>query len=152
MVTIVISDIDGVLTDGCVWMSEDGRETKSIFYRDLDAIGELQRHGVVVAFLTGEVGAWVEQLRRRLPCKYFYPGCKDKLAAVEEILALEHKGKHELCFVGDGISDICSLKFAGISACPSDSHPDVLSSVQIVLPVAGGRGVLSELVRKLYPQ
>jgi YrbI family 3-deoxy-D-manno-octulosonate 8-phosphate phosphatase len=142
---ILVSDIDGVLTDGSVLLDANGGEQKRIFFRDLDALFELHRAGMVLAFVSGESGPWVEMIRGRLPHTYFYAGCKHKGAAVREILELEHETAAQLCYIGDGASDVPAMSEAGIAACPADASPEAISAATLVLKTRGGEGAIAEI-------
>ena len=143
-------DIDGVLTDGSVLLDSEGREYKRILYRDLDALTAMTREGHTLAFVTGEDTSLVQQLRQRLPHRYFYPGCKNKLAAVKEIIKQEEVTQAEVCYVGDALSDVSALEFAGLGVCPQDAVKEAQSCADTVLSVGGGQGVVEELRRLLH--
>jgi YrbI family 3-deoxy-D-manno-octulosonate 8-phosphate phosphatase len=142
---ILVSDIDGVLTDGSVWLDTDGGEQKRIYFRDLDALFDLHRTGFTLAFVTGEAGPWVEMIRKRLPHRHFYSKCKDKASAVREILHLEGSDRTQLCYIGDGLSDIPAMAEAGVSACPADAAPEAIAAADLVLQTRGGYGAIAEL-------
>src|SRR5437588_11894593 len=114
----LVSDVDGVLTDGFVWIDGRGNETKRVFFRDLDALFDLHRSGFTLAFVTGEQGDWVEMIKKRLPFKYFYSGCREKQKAVQEILDLNGSTRDDLCYIGDGASDVPAMQLAGVAVCP----------------------------------
>ena len=146
---IVASDIDGVLTDGYVWIDGNGNELKRISFHDLDALFDLQRNGFTLAFLTGEQGKWVEEIKKRLPYKYFYSGCRDKQTALLEIMRLENGRREDLCYIGDGLSDVAALQLAGVAVVPANAVPEAVSVASIVLTATGGQGAIVELVRLL---
>ncbi len=146
---ILASDIDGILTDGFVWIDENGNELKRISFHDLDALFDLYRSGFTLAFLTGEQGNWVEMVKKRLPYKYFYSGCRDKHAALLEILRLENSHSEDLCYIGDGLSDVPALQLAGVAVVPANAILEARSAASIVLNAQGGQGAIVELARLL---
>ena len=146
---ILASDIDGILTDGFVWIDGNGNEMKRIFFHDLDALFDLQINGFTLAFLTGEQGNWVEMVKKRLPYKYFYSGCRDKHTALLEILRLENGRSEDLCYIGDGLSDIPALQLAGVAVVPANAIVEARSVASIVLTAGGGQGAIAELARLL---
>jgi 3-deoxy-D-manno-octulosonate 8-phosphate phosphatase (KDO 8-P phosphatase) len=146
---ILVCDIDGVLTDGFVWIDGKGNELKRISFHDLDALFDLQKNGFTVAFLTGEQGDWVEMVKKRLPYKYFYCGCRDKRAALLEILRLENGQSADLCYIGDGLSDVPALQLAGMAVVPANAVQEARLVAGIVLSAAGGQGAIVELARLL---
>ena len=146
---ILASDIDGVLTDGFVWIDGKGNELKRISFHDLDALFDLQKNGFTLAFLTGEQGNWVEMVKKRLPYKYFYSGCRDKQSALLEILRLENAQSGDLCYIGDGLSDVPALQLAGVAVVPANAVPEARSAASIILSAYGGQGAIVELARLL---
>ncbi len=146
---ILVCDIDGVLTDGFVWIDGKGNELKRISFHDLDALFDLQKNGFTVAFLTGEQGDWVEMVKKRLPYKYFYCGCRDKRAALLEILRLENGQSADLCYIGDGLSDVPALQLAGMAVVPANAVQEARLVAGIVLSASGGQGAIVELARLL---
>lgn len=142
---ILVCDIDGVLTDGSVWIDANGNELKRISFHDLDALFDLQKNGFTLAFLTGEQGDWVEMVKRRLPYKYFYPGCRDKRSALLEILRLENSQSADLCYIGDGLSDVPALQLAGVAVVPANAVQEARSVASVVLTASGGQGAIVEL-------
>ena len=146
---ILVCDIDGVLTDGFVWIDGKGNELKRISFHDLDALFDLQKNGFTVAFLTGEQGDWVEMVKKRLPYKYFYCGCRDKHAALLEILRLENGQSADLCYIGDGLSDVPALQLAGMAVVPANAVQEARLVAGIVLSASGGQGAIVELARLL---
>lgn len=142
---ILACDIDGVLTDGFVWIDGKGNELKRVSFHDLDALFELQKNGFTLAFLTGEQGDWVETVKKRLPYKYFYSGCRDKRLALLEILGLENVQSADLCYIGDGLSDVSALQLAGVAVVPANAVHEARSVASIVLSASGGQGAIVEL-------
>lgn len=147
--TILASDIDGVLTDGTVWIDGNGNELKRLSFQDLDALFDLHRSGFTLAFLTGEQGDWVEMIKKRLPYKHFYSGCRDKRTALLEVLRLENSQSENLCYIGDGLSDVPALHLAGVAVVPANSILEARAEADIVLKAGGGLGAIAELARLL---
>jgi YrbI family 3-deoxy-D-manno-octulosonate 8-phosphate phosphatase len=146
---ILASDIDGVLTDGTVWIDGNGNEFKRLSFQDIDALFDLHRSGFTLAFLTGEQGDWVEMVKKRLPYKYFYSGCRDKHAALREVLRLENSQSENLCYIGDGLSDVPALHLAGVAVVPANGILEARAEADIVLKASGGQGAIAELARLL---
>ena len=84
MISEVFLDIDGVLTDGAVYVDASGKETKRILFDDIDAIFKLKRAGIKIGFITGEDNEFCQYVKNRIGPDYFLAGCKDKLAAFKK--------------------------------------------------------------------
>ncbi|MBN3033556.1 MAG: HAD hydrolase family protein [Candidatus Saganbacteria bacterium] len=146
MIKIVVMDIDGVLTDGKVTFDSSGNEFKTIDYRDIDAIFELKRRGLKVGVITGESTSIAKVIRDRFQPDFFYSGCKDKAAALNEIRFQTKTTREEICFVGDGKYDVAAMKLAGLAVCPANAVPAVKAVANRQLKCAGGAGCLLELL------
>jgi YrbI family 3-deoxy-D-manno-octulosonate 8-phosphate phosphatase len=145
VIKLIVMDIDGVLTDGTVLFDHEGREFKRIYYRDLDAVTKLRRSGRTVGFVTRESTQLAGFFQQRLPHDYFCIGCVDKLATVKMWIEQERLTASELCYVGDGASDVNALHYAGIGVCPADGSCEARSAANIVLEARGGYGAIEEL-------
>lgn len=146
MIRLVLLDIDGVLTDGKVTVDAAGREYKTLDYRDIDAIFELKRQGIPVGFLTGEATPLARFFRKRFAPDFFRAGCKDKLAALQEILRETGLSADEVCYMGDSPRDLPVIRALRYGACPSNAHAAVRQAARLRMKACGGDGCVQELV------
>ena len=139
-------DIDGVLTDGAVYIQENGTETKRITFDDIDAIFELKRTGIRIGFITGEQNLFTDYLRKRFEPDFFISGCKDKLNAFQDLAIQEKMDEHNTCFVGDSRKDIPLLSFMhNYSFVPMDVDESVKKAARFVVPASRGNGVIRKV-------
>jgi len=146
MIKIVLIDIDGVLTNGKVIIDSVGKEAKTINFKDIDAVFEMKRQGLKVGLLTGEDTPITQLFNERFKPDFFYKGCKDKSAALDEILSQTGDGENEVCYIGDGKYDIPILKRVNFAACPANAIQKVKEISNIPLKRNGGDGCLWELM------
>lgn len=146
MVRLVLMDIDGVVTNGKVFIDESGKESKSLDFKDIDAIFEMKRMGLHIGFVTGEDTRITEYFGRRFTPDFFYKGRKDKRQVIKEIEIEAGFTKEEICFIGDGRNDVDAVGYVGMGACPADAIEDVKRNSKIILSAKGGEGCLHELV------
>jgi 3-deoxy-D-manno-octulosonate 8-phosphate phosphatase (KDO 8-P phosphatase) len=146
VIRLLVLDIDGVLTNGEVILDEDGRESKSLFYRDIDAVFAARRAGLAVALVSGESTALVDVIAHRLGVARVYPGRRDKAEALAAIAADHGCAPADVCFVGDSARDAPALELAGLGLAPADAHPAALGAADRVLASGGGRGAVGEAV------
>ncbi len=144
-VKVLILDVDGVLTDGRIIMSDDGQETKCFNVRDGHGLKLIQRAGIDVIFLTGRKSRVVEHRARELGIEKVYQGSLDKLAVFNEILASSGLAPEQVACMGDDIVDLPVLRRAGFSIAVSDAHDEVLGAVDLVTKNPGGRGAVREV-------
>ena len=145
MIDIVLLDVDGILTDGAVYVDALGKETKRILFDDIDAIFELKRAGVKIGFITGEDNEFCEYLGKRFSPDFFLVGCKDKLNAFKKLVEENSLDKSAVCYAGDSDRDIELLRYVDYSFVPSDVDSEIKGSAKTVLKAARGCGVVKEL-------
>lgn len=146
-IRLVISDIDGVLTDGKVYFSAKGRFLKSLCLKDFDACTMFQKLEIPIAFVTGERDEFTELVKEKIKPQYFIDGCKNKYDAINKLLTKMDITWDEICYVGDGVYDMEPLEYAGVAVCPADAIEEVKRIEGIhILKRSGGTGCLSELL------
>ena len=146
---LILTDVDGVLTDGRVTLDVNGNETKTICYRDLDAIGIGRRAGYDFAFVTGENTEMVRVLAKRFSVERVYPGAKDKFKAMLEISKEFDIPVGELLYIGDGDRDAPALEAVGLGIATRDASDAAKAAAHVQTETKGGYGVLLEVVNKL---
>jgi 3-deoxy-D-manno-octulosonate 8-phosphate phosphatase (KDO 8-P phosphatase) len=149
VIEVIFLDIDGVLTDGSVYVDSSGNETKRIRFDDIDAIFELKRAGLKIGFITGEDNEFCDYVYRRFSPNFFVKGCKDKLSAFKRIAEENSLNKNTVCYAGDSKKDIELLEFVGKSFAPSDSSDQVKNAAKQVLKASRGEGVIREMVEHI---
>ena len=145
----IFADMDGVVTDGTVRIDEDGKESKAICFRDLDAVGIGRKAGLEFAFVTGEDTPIARFMARRFGVETAVFGAKDKKAAVEKLLTQLGLAAEEICYIGDSARDVPAIELAGIGAAVQDAAHTARSAADIVTECRGGTGALLELVETL---
>jgi 3-deoxy-D-manno-octulosonate 8-phosphate phosphatase (KDO 8-P phosphatase) len=146
VIRILVLDIDGVLTSGEVWLGEDGRESKTLFFRDIDALSAARREGRQIVLVTGEATPLVEVIARRLQLEHVYRGAKDKAAALRSVSVDLGVPLDEIGYVGDAPRDAPALELAGLGLAPADAAAEALEAADRVLTHAGGRGAVAEAI------
>jgi 3-deoxy-D-manno-octulosonate 8-phosphate phosphatase (KDO 8-P phosphatase) len=145
VIEAVFLDIDGVLTDGAVYVDASGNETKKILFDDIDAIFEMKRAGFKIGFITGEETSFCQFVKNRFGPDFFVAGCKDKLSALKQILAETGMNKSQVCYAGDSKRDVPLLEFLPLSFTPSDVDDSIKASAKIILKTQRGHGVIKEI-------
>lgn len=151
-VKLFISDVDGVLTDGGMYYSENGNETKKFNTRDGMAFQLLKEKGIYTSIITSENTKIVEKRAKKLNIDFLIQGKKNggKLSSAQKICAKLGINLSETAYVGDDINDIELLSNVGFPFCPADAQLEVLA-VSNITPVHcnGGCGVIRSVIRKL---
>jgi 3-deoxy-D-manno-octulosonate 8-phosphate phosphatase (KDO 8-P phosphatase) len=145
-IKLLILDVDGVLTDGRITYTDDGRELKSFNVRDGHGIKLLMRSGVDCAVITARSSNIVERRCEELGIERLYQGATTKLSAFEELLAKCSLDASETAYVGDDLIDLPVLRRVGFSCAPTDAVVEVRGMVDCVTEASGGRGAVREVV------
>jgi 3-deoxy-D-glycero-D-galacto-nononate 9-phosphatase len=146
---LIATDIDGVWTDGGMYYSESGEESKRFNTYDSAGVVFCHRLNIPVAILTGEPSMAVKRRAEKLKVAYCYTGLTDKLAALETICGQLGVTLAEVAYIGDDINDIAVLRAVGFSACPASAPDYIKKGVGRVLTKKGGEGVFREFVEVL---
>lgn len=145
-IKLVITDVDGVLTDGGLFYTSEGLIMKKFNVKDGMGMKLLRDAGIKNAIVTTDTSELIKIRAERLKVDYLYLGTWDKENKLFEICDKEKIAKDEIAFIGDDVNDIGIIKEAGISACPIDAVDTIKDRVDIVLENKGGHGVFRELV------
>ncbi len=146
-IKMLVLDVDGCMTDGGLYYDKNGIALKRYNVQDGAGIKLLRRYGVYTAIVTGNkadaVASRAEDLG--IDSKLVMTSISDKPACIEQLLKLNNTHWHETAAIGDDWQDIAHLSLCGISAAPSDAHPEVKAIAQITCSHAGGHGAVREL-------
>lgn len=145
-IKLILTDIDGVWTDGGMIYSELGDELKRFHVADGGGVALLRSIGIPVGFITGEDSRSVERRAKKLNIQYVFINCKNKLNQVEVLLESLKLSLENVAYIGDDINDIPLLEKVGFSACPSNAPSYIKSRVDRVCEKQGGEGVFREFV------
>jgi len=148
-IRLVLFDVDGVLTDGGLFLDNHGEEYKVFNSRDGHGLKMLQRNGVDVGIITGRTSRIVEHRTRELGIRHVRQGCVDKFPVYEDMvreLQLDHT---QVAFVGDDVVDLPIMLRVGLAVSPQDGHFLVRRHAHWVAPNAGGRGCARDVCELL---
>ncbi|MCW8925573.1 MAG: 3-deoxy-manno-octulosonate-8-phosphatase KdsC [Xanthomonadales bacterium] len=144
-VRLLVLDVDGVLTDGKLYLDHAGNEMKAFHARDGLGIKVLQRFGIEVALITGRVSEPVAQRAAQLDIKHVYQGHEHKLGAYLDLLERTGLDPEQTCFAGDDWIDLPVMLRAGLAVAVADAEPRVKQKAHWVTTQKGGRGAVREV-------
>jgi 3-deoxy-D-manno-octulosonate 8-phosphate phosphatase (KDO 8-P phosphatase) len=144
-VRLVIFDVDGVLTDGSLFITEAGEEFKAFHSQDGHGMKMLQATGIRLAIITGRTSRSVELRAQTLGVGILYQGVEDKLAVFEQIVSTTGLDPESCAFMGDDVVDLPVMRRCGLAVAVPDAPPLVKSRAHYVTRLAGGRGAVREL-------
>lgn len=144
-VRLLALDVDGVLTDGRIYLSASGEELKVFHVRDGSGLVAVQRAGIVVAIVSGRDSAAVTRRAGELGVRHVRQGVSDKGAELDGLMAEVGVGREATACVGDDTPDLPMLQRAGLAVAVADAHPAVLAMAHWVTPSPGGRGAVRDV-------
>lgn len=139
-IKLVIFDVDGVLTDGSLFLGDDGLEYKAFNSRDGHGMKMLQQSGVTIAIITGRTSKVVEYRMQSLGVEHVYQGQLDKRHAFAELLEKLELDANQVAYVGDDVVDLPVMAKVGLAIAVQDAHSMVLKHAHWQTPSCGGRG------------
>ncbi len=145
-IKLILTDVDGVLTDGGRYFSEKGEITKRFHVRDGMGINILLRNGIQTAIVTKENSKIVKKWAREMNVSKTYSGIKIKEREVDKICIYYNVLPSEIAFIGDDVNDIGLMKKVGFSATPSDGILQVKKIANYICKASGGNGALREMI------
>ncbi|MGB5471898.1 MAG: 3-deoxy-manno-octulosonate-8-phosphatase KdsC [Gammaproteobacteria bacterium] len=148
-IRLLIFDVDGVLTDGSLFIGDDGQEYKAFNSRDGHGIKMLQKHGVIVGIITGRTSKVVEHRMANLGVTHVYQGKLEKLPAFEELIDKLGITPQETAYVGDDVVDLPVMRRVGLAIAVQDAHPLVVRHSHWQTPRGGGRGAARDVCEML---
>ncbi|MCK4659299.1 MAG: HAD hydrolase family protein [Phycisphaerae bacterium] len=145
-ITLLVLDVDGVLTDGSIVLSESGSLIKAFHAHDGYAIKLWKRVGGEAAIISGRESAVVKRRAAELGIELLQQGCEDKLAAYEHLLGKLGANDAAVCCVGDDMPDLPPMRRCAFPVAVANAVPCVKQVAQYVTRLAGGAGAVAETI------
>lgn len=144
-IRLAIFDVDGVLTDGSLYLGDDGQEYKAFHSRDGHGMVLLQESGVRLAVITGRTSNVVRLRMASLGIEDVFQGYRDKLLAYEELKRRHGLADEEIAYVGDDLVDLPVMARVGLAIAVADADPRVRALAHWCTAAPGGRGAAREV-------
>ncbi|QDT04923.1 3-deoxy-D-manno-octulosonate 8-phosphate phosphatase KdsC [Rubripirellula lacrimiformis] len=145
----ILSDVDGVMTDGRIIYDAAGLETKRFHVRDGLGIKLWMQSGFAFGILTARTSPMVDRRAKELGITAVKQGYEDKWPAAIEMMASLGCTADQVCYIGDDLPDVPVMQQVGLSVAPADAARDVRETADWNLQGLGGEGVLRELIERL---
>lgn len=144
-----ILDVDGVLTNNTVHVTESGEQLRTMNIRDGLGIKIALKNGFPVCIITGGRSQGVIKRLAGLGIEHIYSGVEDKWPIFLQFLQLHGLKAQEICYMGDDLPDIQILHKVGLSTCPADAVPEIRMIVDYISPLPGGSGCVRDIMEKV---
>ena len=145
-IKLLLMDCDGVLTDGRIWLTDEGTDQKSFNTHDGLGLALLHRAGLRSGVISGRTSSGLERRAGELDIEFVRQGDPNKVAAFEEIVRAAGVGENEVAFVGDDLTDIPLMLRVHLAVAVADAVEEVRGVAHFVTTRKGGRGAVREVV------
>lgn len=146
-IRLLVMDVDGTLTDGCIYMGAEGESMKAFHCHDGAGIRRiLPAAGIIPAIITGRTSQIVANRARELRITRIYQGVEDKLPTLKALAEELGILPEEIAYIGDDINDLACMAYCGIVACPNDAARPIKAIADFVCPHDGGRGAVRDFI------
>ncbi len=144
-IKLLICDVDGVFSDGLIYMGNDGEELKTFHTRDGFGVKAAMKAGITVAVITGRRSQIVQTRMQALGIQHIYQGQEDKLTAYNELISQLNIQPEHVAYIGDDLIDWPVMEKIGFSVCVADGHPLLARRSDYVTQIKGGHGAVREV-------
>jgi 3-deoxy-D-manno-octulosonate 8-phosphate phosphatase (KDO 8-P phosphatase) len=144
-IKIFATDVDGVLTDGRIFLDASGEWRRFFHLRDGMGLKLIQKAGIKTAIITTSKSQDIQLRAQKLGIDYFFEGIDDKTKALEELIKKSKVKPDEILFIGDDVIDLPVLKNVGVSVAVHDAEQSVLATCDAVTSKKGGQGAVREV-------
>lgn len=145
-IKLLLMDCDGVLTDGRLWLTQDGEEQKSFHTHDGLGLSLLHRAGLKSGIISGRNSEALNRRAAELGVEFVRQGDYEKIAAFEDVLRLAGVDEDEVAFVGDDLTDIPIMRRVELAVAVADAVDETRSVAHYVTRAEGGRGAVREVI------
>lgn len=147
-VTTFVFDVDGVLTNGQLLISEDGMLLRSMNIKDGYALQLAIKKGYHIIIISGANAPGVPMRLKNLGISHLFFGIENKLATLKDIITPLQIGSHQILCMGDDMPDIAMMQWCGIAACPADAVSQVAEICIYQSPHTGGMGCVRDVIEQ----
>jgi 3-deoxy-D-manno-octulosonate 8-phosphate phosphatase (KDO 8-P phosphatase) len=148
-IELLVTDVDGVMTDGKIVLDDRGIETKYFHVRDGLAFSLWHKAGKHAAILSGRKTIAVDLRAASLKIAHVLQGHEQKEAPLRILIEQLGLSPRQVCYVGDDLPDLPALLFVGLAACPADAAAEVKEAAHLITQTHGGNGTIREIVEMI---
>ena len=148
-IRLLVLDVDGVLTDGLIYLDGRGHEFKVFNTKDGHGMRKAARAGITVCWISGRTSPATARRARELGVPFCYQGVRDKSVRIDALQRRLGVSKSQTAAMGDDEPDLPMFEASALSACPSDAAPAARRAAKAVMESAGGRGAVREFVEMI---
>tara|TARA_R110001583_G_scaffold10698_5_gene49093 strand:- start:11788 stop:12336 length:549 start_codon:yes stop_codon:yes gene_type:complete len=144
-IKLLICDVDGVFSDGRIYLGNQGEELKAFHTKDGFGMKAIMQAGIEIAIITGRQSSIVENRMKALGVTHIKQGIEDKLSVYHLLLKELNLSAKEVAYIGDDVVDLPVMKNCGLGIAVFDAHPLVLKEADLITYTKGGFGAVREI-------
>ena len=148
-ITTFVFDVDGVLTDSSVFVTNEGEILRTMNIRDGYAMKAAVESGYNVCIISGGSNEGVRVRLRNLGIKDIHLGSPDKVETFKEYIELNDIKTEQVLYMGDDIPDYHVMKLVGLPTCPQDASPEIKSISRYISHINGGKGAARDVIEQV---
>ncbi|WP_413699820.1 3-deoxy-manno-octulosonate-8-phosphatase KdsC [Psychromonas sp. KJ10-10] len=144
-IRLLICDVDGVFSDGRIYLGNRGEELKAFHTKDGFGMKAIMQAGIEIAIITGRQSNIVENRMKALGVTYIKQGIEDKLSVYHQLLKELNLSSEQVAYIGDDVVDLPVMQNCGLGIAVNDAHPLVLKGADLITYTRGGFGAVREI-------
>ena len=144
-----VFDVDGVLTDGTVLVTESGEQLRQFSIKDGYALQLAVKRGYLITIISGGRSNGVALRLRGLGIHDIHLGAESKIEIYKNFVASNNLQPEQIIYMGDDIPDLPVMKLVGLPVCPSDAAEEIKSISKYISPIPGGKGCVRDIIEKV---
>jgi len=144
-----VFDVDGVLTNGEILVTENGEQLRTFFIKDGYALQLAVKRNFPIAVITGGKSQGIKSRMQGLGIKDVFTDISNKIEILNNWMAEHNLKSEDVLFMGDDIPDLEAMKSVGFATCPADAVEDIKAVSQYISSFNGGRGAVRDVIEKV---
>ena len=148
-ITTFVFDIDGVLTDGTVFLAESGAMLRKMHVKDGYALQFAVKKGYTIIVISGSSSPESKLRLEKLGVNHIYMQVDDKLKKLQQLVDELQLDKESILYMGDDIPDLDVMQYCGLACCPTNAVPEIKRISKYVSPFEGGCGCVRDVIEKV---
>ena len=151
-IKLLVTDVDGTMTDGGIYYDESGNELKKFCTRDAAGYFTAHQVGMKIMVLTGRECKATTRRMTEMNIDFVCQNVKDKYSFLKQFMDENHYQTSEVAYIGDDLNDYYPMSLAGIKGCPSDAYEEIKSISDYVAARPGGAGAVRDFIEYILKQ
>lgn len=142
-------DVDGTLTDGKIYISNEGEAMKAFSPKDGLGIKLLKKHGIMPAIITGRTSDIVKNRCKEIGIELLYQGIRDKASVLRQLMDQYGLAPEQVAYIGDDMNDLGAMETAGITFAPRDCAEQLIPYIDFILTKKAGESPVREAIDRI---